>query len=251
MKENMSRSNPNETLPHPCKIWLEWVGNKGLLRYFDKEKKENVEVELPFEFVLLDRLATIKGWNDNSESGIYSNEVRDTRSEPFVVKAFKLKEPIAQGFYMDIKDRVKAAGGRFTLNCYIAYPDEEKRVLCGSVQFHGAALSAFMEFENNKEVRPLLYKKGLRIADTKEGKKGSIKFQVPVFELVDIPERIDKEATEKDRELQAYLKSYFARTKVEQTEPAVEDTDGAPITDRTDREMDQSRPADEDEQPPF
>jgi hypothetical protein len=84
----MPRVNPNTQDSHPCTRWHEWDGAEGSVRYYDKNKKENVAVGSDFTFILLDQLAVIKGWHDPSESGITSNEVRSTNSESFVVKAF-------------------------------------------------------------------------------------------------------------------------------------------------------------------
>lgn len=222
----MSRSNPVDIIPNPATRWFEWDGGQGGLKFYNKEIQATQRVGLPFDFILLDRLATIKGWHDASESGIYSNEVRDTRSDPMLVKAFKMKEPIAEGFYSSIKDRVKAEGGRFTLNCYIAYTDDSGGLSLGSLRFHGAALSAWMEFENDKENRPLIYKNGIQIVEAKKGKKGGITFQVPVFKLLELPLDVNDKAAEIDRDiLQPYLNNYFKRPKHKQVEEDDDRTD--------------------------
>jgi hypothetical protein len=213
----MSRSNPTEKQPNPASRFYEWSGKNGNLTHYDKDKKEEVKTEIPFTFLLLDELATIKGWHDPSDSGIYSNEVRDTRGDVLVVKSFK-GGTIAEGLYSQIKDRIKAQGGHFVANLYIAYRDQEKLVL-GALQFKGAALHAWSDFrrEHPEEV----YKKAVSIIATKEGKKGSVTFQTPIFDLKDVSEKTNTEAKEIDSELQKYLGSYFKRTKVEQVQEPV------------------------------
>ena len=84
----MSRSNPSVNAPNPAARWYEWNGETGTVRYYDKEAKKNIDVPLPFTFLLLDELACVKGWHDPSQSGIYSNEVRDTTKDKLLVKAF-------------------------------------------------------------------------------------------------------------------------------------------------------------------
>jgi len=211
---------------------MEWDGALGVVRYYDKEKEVNVKVDLPFTFVLLDKLAVIKGWHKSSKSGITSNEVKDTRGDPFVVKAFKAGI-IAEGFYSDIKDHVIVAGGHFTLNCYIAFHMEQDLTI-GSIQLKGKALSEWMDFE--KKNRNVLFKKAVRIVGAYEGKKGTIEFQVPIFEIHELSAETDAQATSLDRELQEYLKNYFKRAKVEQTDephppppPANPDEDEIPF----------------------
>ena len=216
----MSRSNPNENLPHPCSRWFNWNGEKGNIRYYDKQTKQNVEVDLPFNFVLLDQLATIGGWSDKVQSGIYSNEVKDTRSEPLVVKYFKGGK-FAEGLYAEIKDVVVASGGHFVLNCYIAFRDssvdpDASDLELGSIQFKGAALSAWMEFE--KKNRKAAWEQGVVIGGFKEGQKGKVVYRVPEFSIVEIDRDIDSEAAELDRKLQAYL-----RVKRDTVEPIKEE----------------------------
>lgn len=233
----MARSNPNEGSPNPAKRWFNWQGSDGNLSYYDKEEQKNIEVALPFEFILLDRLAVVKGWHDASESGITSNEVRRIQDEPFTVRAFKMKEVIARGLYSDIKDKVKSQGGKFNTNLYIAFTDDSGSLAIGSLMLHGAAMSAWFEFENNKENKPLLYAKGITIGEYKEGKKGGIKFRVPVFEFVDLPEEMDDQAGELQKELKVYLSKYLSRNATtESDDDTTVDTSAEYNQDRTDDE---------------
>lgn len=240
----MSRSNPTDNSPNPATRWFEWDGSAGNIRYYDKATKANVTVPIPFTFMLLDQLATIKGWHDQSESGIFSNEVKDTRAEPFVVRAFQ-GGTLAEGFYKNIRDRVIALGGHFTTNCYIAYKVDSAGTLdIGSLQFKGAALSAWMEFTKNS--RADLYKKAVRLDGRIEGKKGKIFFQTPTFGLIPISEEADKQATELDKVLQEYLKGYFGRTRIEQAAPVNANGNG-----NHDDPPDVDRPPVDDDEVPF
>lgn len=215
----MSRSNPTaDSIPNPAQRWHEWGGEKGNIRYYDKEAKENIDVALPFIFILLDQLYTVKGWHEPSESGIVSNEVRDTRNEPMEVRAFK-GGTIAEGLYKQIKDKAKSAGGHFVTNLYIAYREGSELKL-GSLQFKGAALNAWVDF--SKENKAEIYSKAIVIDGKKEGKKGRVVFQTPAFKLKDISEETNEEATELDRTLQTYLTGYIKRTKVEHSDPRVD-----------------------------
>lgn len=209
----MSRSNPTEHSQHPCTRWFEWSGSEGVIRYYDKSAKQNVEIPDGFTFILLDQLATVKGWHDVSDSGIYANEVRDTKQEVMVVKAFKAGT-IAEGFYSAIRDRVNAFGGYYVSNCYIAFRNEHGTLALGSLSFKGAALSAWMDFQNAN--RADLYKKSIQIKGHTEGKKGKIVFRTPKFFIREITPETDGQATELDRNLQVYLKGYLSRTKTEQ-----------------------------------
>jgi hypothetical protein len=226
----MSRSNPHESNPNPAVRWFEWNGEAGTVRYYDKEAKRNVDVGDQFEFMLLDQLGSVRGWHDASDSGIYSNEVKDTTREPLVVKSFK-GGTLAEGVYKSIKDRVQAQGGQFNAVLYIAF-DHDGEYAIGSLRLKGAALAAWMEF--NKQNRSGVYKNAVTINGYTEGKKGRITFRVPVFGLADVSPDVNNQAVALDAELQSYLKAYFKRNTKEQVQevPPDYDHDGAPpITD--------------------
>lgn len=214
----MSRSNPTDNnTPNPAVRWFEWNGEKGNVRYYDKDKKENVDMPMPFTFLLLDELGSVRGWDDSSQSGIYSNEVRDTRQDALIVKSFK-GGVIAEGFYKDIKDRVNTAGGQFVSNCYIAFKNGDDKLAIGSIRFKGAALGAWMEFR--KEHRGELYSKAFDIFDFTEGKKGRVIFRVPKFRTKDVSAATNDTAVTLDQTLQEFLTGYLTRTKRDQVETA-------------------------------
>lgn len=213
----MSRSNPTENAVHPCERWMEWDGANGGLRYYDKETKTRISVPENLTFILLDALSTVKGWHDPSESGIFSNEVRDVRKDDLFVKAYK-GGPIADGLYSEIKERVNAAGGHFVANLYIAFKLGDKLAI-GSIQFKGAGLKAWMEFQ--KANRAELLKKAIAINGCGEGKKGKVVFKFPKFVLKEIKPETDAEACALDKTLQVFLASYLQRSHHVVDRPAV------------------------------
>ena len=213
----MSRSNPQDHLANPSTRWFEWNGEKGGIRYYDRDAKANVDVPLPFSFLLLDEVATVRGWHDPSNSGIVSNEVRDTSTEIFVVRAFK-GGTIAEGKYRDIKTPVNAAGGGYVASCYIAFKDGTDYKL-GNLQLKGSSLGAWMDFR--KLHRASLYSKAIRIDDYAEGKKGRVVFRVPIFSLNDVSAAADAKAKALDSELQAFLDVYMKRNKRDQADASV------------------------------
>lgn len=213
----MSRSNPNINAPNPATVYFEWNGEHGKVRYWDKHLKVNVDEALPFTFLLLDEVASVRGFHDASKSGIYSNEVRDTRAEPMLVKAFK-GGTLAEGLYRDIKDKVNTLGGQFNANCYIAVPDDEpdgQWHIC-SLRFKGSALGAWSEFR--KAHRSGLYDGAITITGYTEGKKGRITFRMPTFELTETSQDQDRKALALDKELQSWLASYFTRRTDDRTD---------------------------------
>lgn len=213
----MSRSNPTENgTPNPAVRWFEWNGEAGAVRYYDKDQKKNIDCGSDFKFLLLDQLGSVRGWHEASESGIYSNEVKDTRADVLLVKAFK-GGTLAEGLYKEIKDRVTAVGGQFVANCYIAFKHDGALAI-GSLRLKGAALSAWMDF--CKSHRADLYKKAIRINGFTEGKKGRITFRVPILHLVETSAETNAAAEALDETFQGFLQVYLGRNTRDRVESA-------------------------------
>lgn len=224
----MSRSNPTEVTRNPSRRWFSFASGAdgGFVRYYDKEAEKNVALGDAtsggkFQFILLDELATVQGWHDPSESGIFANEVRDTRQDTLVVKSFKGGE-LASGLYAGIKDRIVAVGGHFVASCYVAYKDGAELCL-GNIRLKGAALGAWMEFKKQCPTKKgpdgkslkAYYLDAVKITGFEQLKKGGTTFRVPVFSLAPLSEETNKQAIELDSELQAFLSEYLKRPRVE------------------------------------
>ena len=103
----------------------------GSLVYYDKESGENVQVPTPLKFIVLDQLATIKGWSDQDESGYWSNEVKSIGKDVLNVRTKSgLKET---GLWRDIKSSPSIAGAKYHASIYVAASgrdgrSEERRV---------------------------------------------------------------------------------------------------------------------------
>jgi hypothetical protein len=158
----------------PASKFIEWKSNDRVFSYYDRDKKENVAIPLPFKFVFLKEMVTIKGWHDASESGIFSNEVKFTSKEELDVKSFK-GGSIAKGLYKDIKQKVVEAGGRYHKSVYVMLADGT----LANLSFKGSVVKAWGDFsEKCKNRLPLEW---ITIKDVTEGKKGSIKYTTPNF----------------------------------------------------------------------
>ena len=203
----MSRSEPEEVNVSPVVRWLQWEASedKGHFSYYDKEIKERVTVNAPLGFLLLDRLATVTGYNKAEKFSIYANELHtgNLRQSPFVVKAHGTNSTIAEGVWRDIKEKVKSLGGQFAFSLYVMIDIDGKKCL-GNVCLKGSALSAYIEFTKaNKEYEGVIVWRGGTVA----GESGSVKYLSPVFELQDITDETANLAAAMDRdELQPYLR---------------------------------------------
>ena len=200
-------------MSNPATKFLDWKSNDKCFEYYDKEKQEKVSVALPFKFLVLDELHTIKGWNDASSSGIFSNEVKFISKEIMTVKPFKGNE-IAKGLYKDIKEKIVSAGGHYVKSIYIMLEDGS----LANLQLKGSAVQKWGEF--TQKTRNRLPDEWVQVTKAIEGKKGAVKFFTPDFSF----ERSisDAEAVQADEAfniLETYLKAYLVKA-----EPIFEET---------------------------
>lgn len=210
----MSRSNQTELI-NPAQKFFEWVGSKGILKYFDKskgEKGENVFVSLPFTFLVLDRLSTIRGFSDADQSGFWSNEVRDLKKEVFNVRT--KKGLIASDYYAKLAP-ILNQGASYCQSVYIAVKDDKGNFQINNFQIHGSAIGEWINICKGKNI----YKYAVTISAAAPMTKGATKYFIPVFKLnPKITEAAENRAIELDKELQEYLTAYFNRNKADQQE---------------------------------
>jgi hypothetical protein len=201
----MSLSQERPT--NPARLFLKT--KSGAIVYYDKESQENVNVPTPFEFIVLDQLATIKGWSDQDESGYWSNEVRRAGEDRLTVRTKNgVKET---GIWRDIKGSNHLAGAKYTASVYIAHKAKDGLAIA-NLALTGAALKAWIEFTQKHRVNK--YK--IILSGWDDAKKGSVSYKVPIFEAAEMLEEEREEAIALDKELQAYFKEYFNYVPEEQ-----------------------------------
>lgn len=208
----MSRSN--KTVENPADKFFEWDGKNGYVKYWDKQQEKEIEVDMPFHFLMLDTLTTIRGFHKKSDSGIYSNEVRSLN------QILKVKTSqghlVAEGIYDNIKDTIKASGGKFAKSVYIAY-NEDGQMKIGNINFKGASLSPWIELE--KEVgRRGLEEKAVVITGSTHEKSGDIEFEIPVMKIRDVKPEANQTAIHLDEQLQDYLEKKVDAVDIPESE---------------------------------
>lgn len=211
-------------------MFMEWKGKTGTLSFYNKEKEASVEVPLPFDFLVLDELNKVSGYNRQMESGYYSNEVRNTLKEPLTVR---MKGGIVEeGLYRDLQ--VLRKGAKFAKSVYIAFQSPKTGQWgIGNITMTGSSWTAWVEFGKHHKVqngKVRLAKKG----DKMEAETGD--YYPPVFEYLAATPEEDAEAIRLDKELQIFLSQYLSAPRVD-TEPE-DDTPDAFATTSTDQRTD-------------
>ena len=198
----MSISNPKAE--NPCKKFIDYKGDKGQFFFYDKEKEIQIEIPIPIYFIVLDELSTISGYNKKTDCGIYSNEVHRTTNEILRVKTFKGGEQII-GLYNDIKDSIKALGGKYTKSVYALLIHEDKSTELVNFKFRGSSFSGWLEKKFNTD------KSIVGITELIEETNGNTIYQVPLFKSFKMTPELRDEAILADTVLQAYLEEYKAQ----------------------------------------
>lgn len=211
----MSRSNPTPT--NPAHRFFKWSGSTGNLVYYDKEKQEEIIVKLPFEFLVLDELATIAGFCEPDQSNYWSNEVRSVAKEELTVKTSAGTKQT--GLYRELAD-VRSKGAKYAKSIYLAYKDAvEDDWVIGNLKAYGAALTAWIELSQKHQLS--LGKIILR--GSEEAKKGTTTYYTPVFEWTHAETLEDEAAKALDKILQTYLSQYLTAPKEDNWEREAEE----------------------------
>lgn len=210
---------------NPTKHFIQM--KNGELSYYDKELGENVTVPTPLKFVVLDTLATVKGWSGGEDTGIWSNEVKKVGEQELNVRT--KNGLIASGLWKDIKDQVVADGGKFHSAVYVAAQGRDGlEIQCLTMK--GAALNAWIEFTKKNNIK----QNAITLSDWETQGK-AVKYKVPVFTAEPLDEAEKEEAVVLAKELRAYHDQYFANRdqhnaeQVTNKDVVIDDIDDEPI----------------------
>lgn len=209
-----------DAIKNPATKFLSWKSNEQCFRYYDKNKSENVAVKLPFKFLFLDQLQSVKGWSDALSGQIISNEVKTVSDQEITAvcyhknnKGESVKTTIAKGLYKDIKDAIVSAGAKYHKSIYIMLEDGT----LANIQLKGAGVAEWGAFFNSNKKR--LADEWIVVASAKQGKKGAVKFTTPEFKFErSLTESEAEQADSVFDELDAYLQQYLKKPIVSDVE---------------------------------
>jgi hypothetical protein len=200
----MSLSKPIEKLKtNPVKRYYTFNGATGTLSYYDKETEQKAEVTEKFLFIPTDERNVVEGFDSKKEMGFRSNEVISTAKEELTIR-WNNGQILMKGFYNDLKDKIKAQGGKYTKSIYgITKINNEWELI--NLKLKGAAFSAWLEFD--KLHKGSLIGLTIGIIKGEEKKSGMVRYFEPIFKAKATPVEIHEIARNKDIELQEYFSS--------------------------------------------
>ena len=191
----MSRSNPYQRTPHPCKKWLEWAGSTGNFKVYNKETKSSEPVSVK-KILVLDTLHCITGFDVVKKMGFNSNEVKDLSKEPLYLKDGS-KDLRIKGLWSDIKESLPK-GAKYTTSIYALVDGE-----LSNIKIKSSTLNAWIDATKNVNVEEV----GIFLVGNEELKNGNNTYYAPTFEIFTPTEAENQQAIEADKVLQAYFNS--------------------------------------------
>lgn len=188
---------------------LKFNGETGKFSYYDKDKKENINVPLyqdPLGFILLSTGYNISWFDKANKCKVYSNEIKYLKDEKLIVRSMK-GWIIVEWLYSEIKDTL--ATKDYKLHLCITFLDgtEVNRIAFKAAAFYKVS-------EALKKIN--IVKNKVMCTWMEEWKQGKITYQMPIF--VEGWE-INKEEDERANDMLDIIK---ANRKVVK-KPAVED----------------------------
>jgi hypothetical protein len=219
------RSNPGtESAPNPAKIFIQWKSKNEAFSYYNKEKKEDVALPMPFTFIPLFVCATVKGYNHKKTKTYISNEVENLSTDVLTVYSYnstnKEKKMEHKGLYADIKEDFDQ-NVKFTTSLYAAIKNKKGEMSLVNLQLNGAGLHHWFDFTKKTDI----WKNAVMVKSTTDEKNGTVVYKAPVYETAKISEADDAAAGELQEEIKAYLTDYFRKNAGNSTSVTSKDDD--------------------------
>ena len=164
-----------EKVQSPVTNFLKWSNSNGAFNDYDKQTKETSLKKMPLKFLVLANYISIGGFDEASNSGYWSNEIKDTRTETLFVRngngLFK------QGLYADIKADLAVVKCKYTEALYVMLEDGT----LGHIKLSGTNSRLWFSFKAIAKTK--LSKNWTVFSDAKVAKKGSITWSEPTISI--------------------------------------------------------------------
>jgi hypothetical protein len=201
--------NIADRTPNPAQIFLEWKAGEGVFEFYDKELQEKVKIDKPIRFILLDSLATCRGWDSQNEAALIGTEVRNPATDRITLRSYytengeKRRQKLVEGLWKtDIKDNYPVDYYQ-SLYATLEVGDD---LLLANIKVGRSGLSSLIKAKLKADDTFLItFSKG------EEQKNGAAKWRALKIEKeTTLPDGWEEQATSHYKELQAYLSQYLA-----------------------------------------
>lgn len=226
------RSNPGaEASPNPAKIFIEWKSKNEAFSYYNKEKKEDVLLPMPFGFIPLFIASTVRGYNHKKNKTFIANEVENLSTDVLTVTSYntvtKDKKIEHKGLYADIKDDFDN-NVKFTTSLYAAIKDKKGVLSLVNIQLNGAGLHHWFKFTKENDI----WKNAIVSKGSTSEVNGDVKYKAPTYAAIKITQEDDESAGVLQDDVKAYLKEYFAKNKGGNSSPKIDENQDNGLNDK-------------------
>lgn len=236
----MGRLSQDELKENVAKKTLQWSSQEEKFKYYNKDTKENEFVDLPFNFVVLEKdYVSFNGFSDEKQKGFWSNEVKNAtdvvtvRCGNEIIATFKKEDWNPKDKTKPaVKDRPELKGCNYTQILYIAckLEDDTKQTIyrlmlmkspfSGGItidkktgkEHPGQEKDGWIRFLNTiPGGRNAAYTNSFTVKDCKIKKNGAVSYVIPVFSSTPLED--GAEYDEMAKEVEEWFKYYNAKSK--------------------------------------
>ncbi len=197
--------NNNNHATNPASLKITWKSAEKRFASYDLVTKEQALLG-NIQFALLTETISIAGFHQEQNVGIFSNEIKNTKTEPLSVRT--KNGVLIEGLYNSISEKLQ--GGKFANNLYVRLRNGELAV----IQLSGAALKQYFLYKEANKGK--IASNWITITGVKDEKKGAIKYSTPIFTIGEALTQDETDTSELDYMLITnYRKSFQAEPQLE------------------------------------
>ena len=213
------RSAMSSTSKSPEEYKFEWDSDNANFRFYStknpKDANGNYDIkskDLPFNFIVIDRLYQVGGFDNDKNKGIYSEEFKSFDQE--ITVRYNKGGEIASGKWVDVRDSVKACGAKLHLVLFALLSNGQ----LAKISLKGKAYVAAQDYIEG--AGDALYDNFASISSYTQEKNGRNEYTVPVFTLGDpVSVALGEVADDKyDLEVRPYVESKSSNVSSEMTD---------------------------------
>lgn len=195
--------------PNPAKFFASWDSTNKQFSFWDKVNKVDIMLPLPFAFIPLYKMTTLKGYNHKEGKSYWSNEVKDLSTEKFIVKSKNLatKEIKTEfvGLYSEIKTLIDGRAN-YTESLYVGVKDNAGVLQLANLQISTSALKPWITFIKSNDISKI----AVQVASFTNEKNGSVNFTSPVYSALPVTPKMDAEAGVLQKQVKEYIAGYLS-----------------------------------------
>lgn len=184
----------NAKAERPYTRTIKWKSGDDQFETYNADTKKNEPVEIDW-FTVLEELTSVSGYNENSNKGIWSNEVLELGQK---IEVRVGNDIVTSGSWKEIKAEVTAMGGKFTNVVIALLPSGEIiRILLA-----GSGCTGWI----GKKFSPMSLQCGVKFNGSQEGKKGNVTYNIPTFVKRELSSEETESAMDAWKTVEAWLK---------------------------------------------